>query len=192
MQPLKRGISVNKSNKERWRFYQQGAAMVEMAIIIGLFLAMVFAIIEFSIVLLKWGRAAESTRAGVRFAIVNTPVCELSGPGAVCLLDCEGGGAKTVTRQCTTPGVDCTELLAEMKRKLPDIEAENINVTYACSNAGNPENPTNIPVVTVELTNLQHSLIVPTILGFSAGTAWTIPDFAATKIGEDLETVMGP
>jgi len=181
---------VNKNSQQT--FYQEGSAMVEMAIIIGLFLAMVFAITEFSIALLKWGRAAEATRAGVRFAIVNTPVCALSGPGAVCLLDCAGTGAKTVTKQCTSTGVDCTDLLAEMQRKLPDIEAENINITYACSNAGNPDNPAFIPAVTVELSKLQHTLIVPTILGFSAGTTWTVPNFAATRLGEDLETVTGP
>ncbi|OQX32073.1 MAG: hypothetical protein B0D96_12390 [Candidatus Sedimenticola endophacoides] len=173
--------------------------MVETAIVIVLFLTLIFAIIEFSFALLRWGQAIEATRAGVRFAIVNDPVypdlfADLSCPGGTAVVaDCGDAGA----------GIDCGPaydpekwpaegdgVLARMQRVLSSVEASNIRVTYACTDAGYMERPLPVPSVTVEITGLQHTLIVPTLLGFDA--TWTVPRYASTRTGEDLHTVVPP
>jgi len=59
----------------------RGAAMVEMAIVISLFLVMVLGIIEFAMAFFDWSRTVEATRAGARYAIVHSPdskKCDLS------------------------------------------------------------------------------------------------------------------
>ncbi len=164
--------------------------MVEMAIVIVLLMMLVFAIIEFSVVLLKWGQTVEATRAGVRYAIVNDPV----DSDLFDILSCPGGAS--VEKNCADVGtnccgdVDCTiGLLPTMQRMLPTLDAGNVQVTYSCSGASYSERPLPVPLITVRVVEFTHDLIVPTLLGVDA--VWALPSFASTRTGEDLDTV-GP
>src|SRR3989338_6152716 len=99
------------------RRQQQGAAMVEMAITLALFLALVFAIIEFSMAYYTWARTNEAARDAARFAIVNDPVADISG------LSCPGAG--TVTATCAA--ADCAPMLEVVNRVPPFVEGGNVH-----------------------------------------------------------------
>ncbi len=174
--------------------------MVEAAIIMSLFLALVFAIIEFAFALLKYEQAVESTRAGARFAMVSDPVCDLfgdlAGSVADCPLNCTAGATNDyVSINCNGAACGSTDadpptgLLGAMARMIPEIAPENVNLIYACSGAGFEQRPIPVPSITVSIEGISHPLILPTLFGFEAGVAWDIPSFSSTRLGEDLETV---
>ncbi|MES9858476.1 MAG: TadE family protein [Sedimenticola sp.] len=179
---------------------QRGAATVEAAIVMMLFLALVFAIIEFAFALLKYEQSVEATRAGARVAMVSDPVCDLFGDlaGSVtdCPLNCDLGSTSNYIRiNCNDSGVACgaadppSGLLGAMVRMLPELAPENVNLIYACSGAGFEQRPIPVPSITVSIEGITHPLILPTLFGFEAGLSWDIPPFSSTRLGEDLETV---
>ena len=154
---------------------QRGAAMVEFALGVTLFLLLVFGGFEFSRMLLEWGRTVEATRAGVRLAVVTTPP---SGCDVEDSLECPGG-----VLVCS-PDAD-SPLLAAMQRRQPLIVgAENVRLTYACSTTGAAERPTPVRLVRVEVEGLEFEPVVPGLLGIPAAIA--IPAFPSTQIGESM------
>lgn len=162
---------------------QAGAAMVEMALTLVIFLMLVFGIIEFALAYLSWHRTAESVREGARYAIVSTPVTSLAG------LTCPGGAAVTTT--CTADS--CPGLFAVMRRVDPLLGdgAEQVSVTYACSGAGSPDRPVElvIPEVTVSVSGLRYTFVVPGIIGL--GSNIQLPAVTVTRTGEDLYSPPG-
>ncbi|MCG5538636.1 TadE/TadG family type IV pilus assembly protein [Halorhodospira sp. 9622] len=153
---------------------QRGAAMVEFALGVTLFLLLVFGGFEFSRMLLEWGRTVEATRAGVRLAVVTTPPsgCDLGS------LECPGGSV------VCSPDAD-SSLLAAMQRRQPLIAgAENVRLTYACSITGAARRLTPVRLVRVEVEGLEFEPVVPGLLGIPAAIA--IPAFPSTQIGESL------
>lgn len=165
-------MSVNK------RFRQSGAAMVEMALTLALFLAIVFAIFEFALAYFKWDRAAEGARQGLRQAIVSSPAT-----GSALALTCPGG---QVVVQCTT--ADCQPILNSIQRVAPFVQGSQVSVIYACSDAGNPARPAAlaIPEITVEVSGLVYTFAVPGIIGL--GTTMQLPVIRVSRTGEDLYT----
>ncbi|MBL4820617.1 MAG: pilus assembly protein, partial [Gammaproteobacteria bacterium] len=63
------------------RSKQKGAALVEFAVTVSLFLIVVFGIMEFSILIMNVSRANELTRESSRIAIIGSPVCDIWGGG---------------------------------------------------------------------------------------------------------------
>lgn len=166
--------------RTRRRRPQGGAALVEMAITLSLFLLLVFGIIEFALAYNAWARINEAARDGVRHAIVSEPVTDISG------LACPGGSVE-VTCSAST----CESLLAVTGRVASFLRPDQVHVRYACGNAGNPARSQEqmIPEVTVEIRDVSYAFIVPSLLGL--GTAITLPDARATRTGEDLFTEVG-
>lgn len=160
---------------------QRGAAMVEMAITVSLFMMLVFGIIEFSMAYFQWTRMNEAARDASRYAIVNDPIVDLS------TLSCPGGAAIEV--DCGSS--DCGVLLDTARKVGTFLEPGNVHVRYACSDAGNPARPSelSIPEVTVEIRNVHYSFVVPSLIGL--GATMGLPAARATRTGEDLETVGG-
>jgi len=176
---------VNRSIRKTGRRAMRGAAMVEMAIVISLFLVMVLGIIEFAMAFFDWSRTVEATRAGARYAIVHSPdikKCDLS------VLKKEGDSVS-----CSpTDG-----LVEAMQNIMPRIEADDIDVTYAWSGTGHELKPENwiIPSVTVGIKadSVEFNFIVLDglldllVLGNSSFPKTIhIPPFATTRTGEDL------
>lgn len=164
------------SGNERNR--QHGAAMVEMALTLVIFLMLVFGIIEFALAYLSWHRTAEAVREGARHAIVSTPETSLAG------LACPGGAA--VSTICTADS--CPALFAVMRQLDPLLGSgpEQVSVAYACSGAGSPDRPAElvIPEVTVSVTGLRYTFVVPGIIGL--GSDISLPAVTVTRTGEDL------
>jgi len=155
---------------------ERGAAMIEMAIVIPIFLVLVFAIIEFSMAIFTWSRVIESSRAGARYAIVSDVECSgVSG------MVCPGSGSVSCALDADS------KLLAEMQKvSATIITEENVNISYACSDAGFDERPTPVLHVTVTVSDVEHQFIVPGLFGFA--TTMTMPTHATTRTSEDLYT----
>jgi len=153
--------------------HQRGAVMVEMAMVLWLFLSIVFASLEFGLVVFDWSMAVESTRAGTRYAIVSTPVC-----AGVSAMSCPGAG----TISCSAPAG--SPLLLEMQRYSPALTASNVAVSYTCSDTGAVGRVPPLLNVTVKTEGVIHAFIVPGLLGIPA--TLTMPSFATTRISEDL------
>lgn len=162
---------------------QAGAAMVEMAVVISLFMLLVFGIMEFAMAYFTWHRAAEGARDGLRYAIVSGPVTSDGELGLVC------PGAAVVVPDCTDS--TCLPLLNRIQRVAPFVQGSQVVVTYACTNTGSPERPEalRIPEVTIQITDLEYTFAVPGIIGL--GQAMNLPDVTISRTGEDLFTSAG-
>lgn len=154
---------------------QRGAAMVEFAIVIVVFLILVFGGMEFARMLFQWERTVEATRAGVRAAVVSDPPSGCALP-----LTCPGGNAS-----CSPD--DPSEILQAMQFMQPALEASDIEILYECSGTGYPDRPDPIPVVTVRIREggLVFNPILPGLFGIDASIP--IPSFPSSQTGEDLE-----
>ena len=165
---------------------QDGAALVEFAVTISLFLVLVIGIMEFSLVIMNISRANEATRQLSRIAIVSSPLpgvaltCPDDPPVVVDLGMIGVGGC----------GTDLTSTKCRMYNTaqsfLPGINADQIEVTYACSLAGFDLRPETIPFITVAITDFTHQFAMGAFLGINA--TLNIPDFEITRTGEDLYT----
>jgi len=169
---------------------QRGSAMVEFAVVALLYFILIFGIIEFVLAVYHWSQVVKGAREGVRYAIVNDPVCDpidlYAGiDDCTPVLNC--GSAPTVTTAtCGDVGVDCSNLLSQIQTGgRQDIQSANVVVTYACSGLNLPFG-TPIPVVTVSIQGVVHNLVAPNLLGFNP--TWAIPTVSVTKTAEDLCT----
>lgn len=163
------------SKRAAFKQSQQGAATVESAIIIVVFLMLVMGIIEFALLIFNASSLVEATRAGARYLIVNDPVVTLDEDScdADVVLDCSGGG--------------CDDVLAVMQRLYAPLKAENLEITYRCSSTGFDEAYFDIYEVEIKLNDVQYEFITPGILGLDSTV--TLPDFKTTRLSEDMETV---
>ena len=150
--------------------------MVEFAIVVVVFLILVFGGMEFARLMFQWERTIEATRAGVRAAVVSDPP---SGCASSIPLTCPAATPVTCNADADT---QITEAMQFMQ---PAIEANNIHLTYACSGTGFPDRPDPIPVVTVEVRGLTFNPILPGLFGIDATIP--IPAFPSSQTGEDLE-----
>lgn len=170
------------SGSSRWR-RQAGAAMVEMAIVLSIFIMLMLGIAEFSMAYFSWHRAAEGAREGLRYAIVSSPVTTLP--------DCSAATPVPSVKQCTDTDADCLPLVRHVQRIAPDVRGNQLRVTYTCSDAGNPDRPEAllIPEIELELTGLRYTFAVPGIIGL--GSTMNLPVITVTRTGEDLYTPAG-
>jgi hypothetical protein len=200
---------VNSLRKYRRADRQRGAAMVEMAIVVTVFLALVFGIIEFALVIFHWSKMVESTRAGARYAIVNDPACDIYGLEDINQYDCVGGpldcAANPEDVRTVEVDGDCTvgepynlkngdagcSIVERMRAIQPLIGAEDtkVIVTYACTDVGFAGLAQKVPTVKIETSGVPYKLIVPSLFGLEALSEVTMPSFATTRTGEDLDTV---
>ena len=101
--PGPRNVTLVNSGADKHRpgNRQRGAALVEMAIVILVFLVLVFGIIEFARAIFEWSRLVEATRAGARYAIVNDPACNIFDD------DWESGDPQYLRQACSSGPLDC-------------------------------------------------------------------------------------
>lgn len=160
---------------------QNGSSMVEMALVIALFMSLVFAIFEFSLAVFYATRLAEATRAGVRYAVVsNSTMSDLS------TMDCSQLDSVGF-RQCDL--TTCGNVIVQMN-KLVKIDPSDVYIRYQCSStgytgqAGYTAANQEIYSITLKLQGVQYPLIMPGIIGLS--TTITMPSFESTRLSEDL------
>lgn len=157
---------------------QHGAVMVEMALTLGIFLVILLALFEFALLMFTWSKAVEATRLGSRLAVVSTPVVSLAS------LDCDV--VQRIDATCATGS--CAAIETRMRGLLPQLNAGQIHISYACSEAGYSGSPGEYRVydVTVSIRDFRTTLAMPGLLGFPLEL--TMPDFSTTRTSEDLHT----
>jgi hypothetical protein len=178
---------------------QTGAALVEMAIGLVLFLLLVFGVLEFALAIFDWSKEVEATRAGARYAIVNDPACDIYGEGALPSCpggdtidpdNCPGASIEVTPAGCNADPDDAAcRIAAVMRNIMPRIADGNVRIVYGCSDAGYRERPFVVPTVTVRTSGVEHNFLLPGLLGIEATV--TLPGFSTTRTGEDLYTPTG-
>ncbi len=159
---------------------QRGAALVEMAFSLLIFLLFIFAIIEAAIIIYRWASANEAVRAGVRTAIVSSPAGPVHGT-LVCTT-----GDESVSYNCdgiTTGG--CPLIVREMQKFSPLVTESSVTVRYTCSMVRNDNDPRIIPMVTVELDTTYRSVLLGAF-GIDATIPLAPTFFQSTRMAEDL------
>ena len=170
---------------------EDGAFIIEFAITFPVLILLSFGLLEFSLVVFDYQRAAEATRRGVRVAIIQAPI-----PNTAALLPPEPGGAPGSYIVCTAPGgvVECTggspsanadalfaSMLAEMKEIFPSLTSENVVITFEGTNVGEEGEVGGVfPLVTLQLVDVAHEMIVGNLIGVAR---IPFPDFKATVLG---------
>lgn len=174
------------ANDRGSRKAQRGAAMVETAITISVFLLLMFAVIEFALAMFTWTRGVEATRAALRLAIVANPLTDMCALASQCA---DNPGAESV-ESCSD--VTCGAIFDRAQAMLPQLQSSQLSVRYACSDVGFGDRPEElfIPEVTVEISGFQYEMIVPSLIGLPQ--RWTLPAMTTTRTGEDLHTAGEP
>ena len=106
---------------------------------------------------------------------------------------CPGGAPVQLT--LAEAGTDCAvspsstgcRMLTRARAHMPDIEASQIEVSYACSVAGAVKRPQAIPLITVGLLNVTHGFIFPDLLNITDPEV-PVPAFETSRTGEALFT----
>lgn len=164
---------------------QRGAALVESAITLSVFLLVIIGIIEFSLLMFTWARGAEAARSAVRTAIVSAPLLDLSS------LTCLGGGATELATNCDGVAA-CDPVYDNAQSFLPSLARDQLVISYRCSTTGQPGRPEDIfiPEVTAELVGVNYRMILPRFIGLDGD--WSLPAMTSTRTGESLQTITAP
>lgn len=163
-----------------------GASAAEFAIVLPLFLLLLFGTIDLGRYAWELNQAEKATQMGARWAVATdmipsglysysfasgggveqgTPVPQTKFPGVICK-----GSASSVSCQCATGGT-CdfpltanqtafNNLVERMQDIYPSIQPQNVLVNYAWSGlgfAGDPNGPDVAPLTTVSLRNMQFT-----------------------------------
>lgn len=180
----------------------RGAAAAEFALVVGLFLTLLFGIIDFGRMFFNWNKAAKATEWGVRRAIVSDMVAiglqdydglaAAGGNGLAVPVAAINGGQPVVCRSggdCDGYGFDQASfdnILTRMQAISPEIQAENLVIEYhhiGFGFAGNPYGSDISPNVTVRLENMQFDFLFP---GLQTFTSLAMPELKSTLTGEDF------
>jgi Flp pilus assembly protein TadG len=185
---------------------ERAASAAEFALILPLFLLLLFGIVDSGRFMWEYNQAEKATQMGVRYAVVTDPVLNglytysFSISGGIT----QGNPVPTSsfdTATCTSGACSCapgggfcsatsynatafTNVVTRMSQMYPQIAAANVQIQYknvGLGFAGDPDGPDVSPLVTVSLTGLQFHPI--TCLVFACSIS--MPDFRAGLTLED-------
>ncbi len=161
-----------------------GAFIVEFAISFPVLILLSFGLLEFSLVVFDYQRAAEATRRGVRMTIIEPPIPNTAQLLVGDVITCTSTGG-TVSCEGGSPSVEADllfqSLFAEMRQAYPTLMEENVVVVYEGTKVGDENiDGGTLPLVTLHLRNVRHDMIVGTLIGVPY---IEFPDFATTVLG---------
>ncbi|MBP9181817.1 MAG: pilus assembly protein [Fuscovulum sp.] len=191
---------------------ESGATLVEFAIVVSLFLLILFGMVDFGRLAYHVVTTERATHAAARLAAVRPPAC--AGVPDTNLRDTAGTGTYDYGTSCNAGGAICdnpgpvtclgsaanataSEVWAVVQTTLPpEATISNIRFTYSYDpNLGFLGGPY-VPVVTVELEDVAFDFVTPlSALAVVAGVApgasaipgsLTLPSQSASTPGEDL------
>jgi hypothetical protein len=190
---------------------EAGATLVEFAIVISLFLFILFGLIDFGRLAYHVVMSERSMHAAARVAIVRPPVCagvpQIVTASSSAPASTEYGTSCAVGGICENPGtITClgdagnataAEIWSQVQHTLPgDTDIANLRFTYSfddrLSFLGGPY----VPVVTVELEDVNFVFVTPLAAlarvvfgspeGSSLGPVISMPEMSVSLPGEDL------
>jgi len=179
---------------------EEGSTLVEYGIVMGLFLFLIFGLIDFSRIGFSFVMAQKATEQAVREAAIRTPSCaglpsvNLRGTLEGATSDLRFGAAcSTDANLCASPEplictaatgtASATAIWSNIQSLLPtNATPENLQFTYRFDpNLGFLGGPYT-PLVTVEVVDLDFEFVTP--LGALAGLAGAQ---GAENLGQDFE-----
>lgn len=166
---------------------ENGAFIVEFGIAFPILILLSFGLLEFSLVVFDYQRAAEATRVGVRFTIINPSIANTATILNGSIIRCTHTGANV---ECTggSPHLYANErwalLLAQMQGIYPTLKPENLVVTYSGTDVGSPDESGGVlPLVTLELVGLRKKLMVGKLTQHVGLEYIEFPPFTTTVLG---------
>lgn len=189
---------------------ESGAVLAEFALVLPLFLILLFAILDFGQIYLRWILAEKATHLAARLAVVRPPLCagvpvfNNRASGAPRSLPF-GSSCTEVPGLCADPGIiSCSgaeavgdafdEIASQAGSLLPaDTRPADLRFTYSFADLGFLGGPY-VPLVTVELgADVDVPFVTPlgsllqTFYGGGPGlTNPSMPSMRATLPAEDL------
>jgi hypothetical protein len=170
------------------RFFRSegGAYQIEFALVFPVLILLSLGLLEFSLLAFDYQRAAEAARRGVRFAIIGDNIANTAQflePNPPIITCTSTGGV--VSCDNASPGVNADarfqEMLNFMRGTYPELQEENIRVTYESADVGGAEQAGGIiPLVTVELVGLRHEFVTTHVIGLNY---IDLPDFRTSVLG---------
>jgi hypothetical protein len=163
---------------------EAGAFLIEFAISFPVLILLSFGLMEFSLVVFDYQRAAEATRAGVRHTIIHSPIAKTATILNGAVVTCTSANA-TVT--CTGGSPDDNAdaafqaLLDKMQGIYPTLGETNLIVTYEGTEVGEEDEFGGLfPLVTLQLRGVRHNMIVGHLIGIEY---IEFPAFTTTVLG---------
>lgn len=190
-----------------------GATLVEFSVVLGIFLFLIFGIIDFGRLGFSNVLAEKATEAAVRMAVVRPVICDgvpvINRRGLIGTLSLDlPNGSRCTEREnlCVTPAtVSCVgsstqaqaaEIWAQVRGLMPvNANIENLQFSYAYDKNLNRVGARYAPIVTVEIVNLDFDFISPLgalarLAGASGesdlGQSFAFPAMSASLPAEDL------
>lgn len=198
----------------RFRKDERGAAMVEAAIAMTLFLTLTLGFVDFGYAFYQWNAANKAVQMGARMAAISTPavnglatatdtppvgsdVGAPVGPNGFSSYNCLGAGTPLCNDNFSrifrgdTVGTGCPARTGTQRPGMchffPRLQPQNVRITYAATGLGywtRPGGP--VPTITVSLEGLTFQFFfLGGLLGFDD---ITIPSMRSTVTGEDLKS----
>lgn len=183
----------------------RAAAGAEFALILPLFLLLLFGVIDAGRFLWEFNQAEKATQMGARYAVVTDPVAPglatysfaisdgITQGSAVPVANFDNADCTDGTCTCTGGGI-CDDIgydqtafdniVGRMSAFYPPIDNANVEITYknvGLGFSGDPDNPNVSALVTVKLTDLTFQPLV--CLAFACSI--NMPDFSAALTLED-------
>lgn len=174
---------VNEKLANRLGRRCRGSTLVEAAIVLLVFLVVVFGCIELGLMIFKWSKTVEATREATRYAVVNNPASDDLASSLHC-----PGGVLEVSDAATGNDV-YANIVVIVERFIALNEEAQVSVRYECATTGYEQSYRDLYTVTVLVRNLKYTPVMSGLLGFE--TEISMPEFATTLLSEDLETVSG-
>lgn len=183
---------------KRVRKCDEGAAVIEFALIAPLLFMLTFGIAEFSLIFWQWNAAEKATHLGARLAatrgpiMVGVPDCGVATTlraGTNCR-DVAGADAWTVVCDGLAPGGSCDAaemagVVVEMQSIFPRIQLENVLFEFSGVGLGFVGRGSPVPAISVSLQGLTYEYVA--LSAFTGVSSINLPPFKATLVGEDLQ-----
>ena len=193
----------------RFRGEEEGASLVEFALVVLFFLFLLFAIIDFGRLAYTWAGAQKATQLAARIAAVREPVC-----AGVPTMNARGAGGASFrfgslyrvgANVCVDPGTatcvgvatnaTANEIFTQVRPLLPvGSTVANMRFTYRYdANLGFLGGPY-VPMVMVDLEGLRFEFVsnlgrlIGPVIGRNStlGADITLPRMSVSTPGEDL------
>lgn len=161
----------------------RGAMAVEFAILVPTVIVFTAAAFEFTFLMYDYQTATDSTREGVRAALVNDTLANLTSLESADVVCTFSGGSTSCAGGSVLSGADAAfaAIVAAMQQPKADVTNANVQVTYSWSQIDGAGSTIKTPLVTVALINMTHEMfLLPGWIGNSS--SFTMPAFAASRV----------